>query len=445
MNKRILSLLLVMVMTISFTPIISHAETSGTCGENLIWTLDDKGTLTISGTGDMKDYHYTENAPWYAERNNIKTINIQNGVTSIGNIAFYYCNVTSVTIPDGVTSIGEGAFRNCYDLANITIPNNVTSIGDFVFSDCRSLTSINIPNSVKTIGDYVFDNCSSLTSITVAEDNNVYMSIDGILFNKSATELIQFPPGRESIDYIIPDTVTTIGERAFYGCNSLTSVTIPNSVTSIGDFMFYYCRNLTAINVAEDNEVYSSINGVLFDKSVTTLIKYPGGKSGKYIIPSSVKTIGNHAFAWCTNLQSAEIPLSVTSIGKAAFYYCRPLTVYYEGSEEQWHSIGIATDNSDLNNATMYYNYNGLNFGDISMSYNNGTATINSPKAISVDFIIACYDINGVLIDFQKEDIELNVGDNFLPVEFLEAGNSTKLMIWDEKMCPLCDYKVIGL
>ncbi|MBR0064693.1 MAG: leucine-rich repeat domain-containing protein, partial [Paludibacteraceae bacterium] len=129
---------------------------SGTCGDNLTWNLTD-GVLTISGTGKMTDFSYPDYGPWYSSRSSIKTVNIGDGVTSIGDDAFYNCSaLTSVTIGNSVTSIGNYAFYECRSLTSVTIPNSVTSIGDGAFYNCSSLTSVTIPNSVTTIGEYAF-------------------------------------------------------------------------------------------------------------------------------------------------------------------------------------------------------------------------------------------------------------------------------------------------
>ena len=126
MKKRILSLAMVLCMlltTVTALPITANAASSGTCGDNLTWTLDDSGTLTISGTGDMYDYTWSTPSPWYSSRSSIKTVIIENGVTSIGYRAFYDCSsLTSITIPDSVTSIGDWAFEDCSNLTSITIP-----------------------------------------------------------------------------------------------------------------------------------------------------------------------------------------------------------------------------------------------------------------------------------------------------------------------------------
>ena len=320
---------------------------SGTCGDNVTWNLDN-GVLTISGNGAMTDFTPT-GVPWLQSRMQIFGVVINDGVTTIGSSAFESCNnVTSVSIPNSVISINKAAFFGCSGLTSIEIPNSVTSIegsafaccrgltsvtigigvtsiGEHAFDGCSSLTSVTIPNSVTSIGEHAFHGCSSLISIDVAPENVNYCSANGVLFNKAKNLLIQYPGGRIG-DCIIPSTVDTICGGAFYGCSGLNAVLIPNSVTSIGDDAFSRCTGLTSIDVAVDNLNYSSGNGVLFNKDKTTLIQYPGGKQGEYIIPNSVTQIGSAAFGYCTSLTSVTIPNSVTSIGDGAFEGCSSLT-----------------------------------------------------------------------------------------------------------------------
>ena len=198
----------------------------------------------------------------------------------------------------------------------------VTTIGDAAFYNCTSLTSIVIPDSVTEIGNYAFSSCSSLTSVNVDENNDNYCSIDGNLFDKNKTTLIQYAIGKTNSSYTIPDSVTTIGGAAFYNCSSLTSVVIGDSVTTIGGSAFGNCTNLTSV-----------------------------------VIPDSVITIGSSAFYSCNSLTSVEIPDSVTIIGNSAFNSCSSLTsVYYRGNSTQWNNISIGSYNSKLTSANRIYN-----------------------------------------------------------------------------------------
>ena len=301
--KKIISLLLSLTMLLSIVSVVdlsAYADTltTGKCGVNVTYSFDTStGVLTISGTGDMENYNYNnyEKNPFY-KKSNIKTVIIKNGVTSIGDGTFFYCeNLTSITIPDSVISIGDSAFYNCKSLTNITIPNSVTSIGERAFDGCSRLTSVTIPNSVTSIGVSAFYGCSSLTSVTIPD-------------SVTSIGVAAFSSCRSLTDVTIPDSVTSIGDFAFDNCTSLTSVTIPNSVTSIGGNAFYNCTSLTSVTIP--NSV-TSIGAAAFSncRSLTSVT-----------IPDSVTSIGDRAFSSCTRLTSVVIPDSVTSIGSSAFY-----------------------------------------------------------------------------------------------------------------------------
>ena len=253
---------------------------------------------------------------------NLTSIEIPNSVTSIGEDAFRFCyGLTDVVIGNSVSSIGNYAFYYCKSLTSIEIPNSVTSIGEDAFAWCESLTSIQIPNSVTSIGKAAFLGCSNLTSIVVNPGNTKYDSRNGCnaIIETASNTLIA---GCQNT--IIPNSVTSIGEDAFYGCSGLTSIEIPNSVTSIGDDAFSSCSNLTSIVVNPGNTKYDSRNGcnAIIETASNTLI----AGCQNTIIPNSVTSIGYCAFYDCESLTSIQIPNSVTSIGERAFGDCTSLT-----------------------------------------------------------------------------------------------------------------------
>jgi len=269
----------------------------------------------------------------------LTNVTIPNGVTSIGNSAFSSCTgLTSVTIPNGVTSIGSFTFSGCTGLTSVTIPNGVTSIGSYTFSDCTGLRSVVIPNGVISIGSFTFFGCTGLTNVTIPNgvtsiESYTFVGCTGltsVTIPNSATSIGNgaFSGCTELTSVIIGNSVTHIGEATFFRCTGLTSMTIPNSVTSIGERTFLGCTGLTAFTVDPLNITYSSPDGVLLDKNQRTLIQFPAGRSGGYVVPDSVTRIGNWAFSRCTGLTSVTIPSSVTIIGQSAFLGCTELTAF---------------------------------------------------------------------------------------------------------------------
>ena len=320
LKKRLLSILLTAVLLLSAVPLglvdtAYAAETvrSGACGDNVTWKLTSDGTLTISGKGDMADYD-KRTAPWfnYSVRSRIKSVTIEDGVTSVGKGAFNGCdNLTSVTIPNSVTSIGSDAFYYCDALTGVTIPDSVTTIGDHVFKNCKALTSVTISGSVNSIGDWAFDGCGALTDIyyggygtnwlkalgynsvpndvTVHFKDNLYgegkcgrdvnwvMTLDGTLTISgtglmAAYDNVPWDGARSKIKtVIVEDGVTDICSRAFYCCSALTSVTIPRSVTDIGNDAFYACNALTDVYYGGWGKDWLAIDGTYDLRSKATI------------------------------------------------------------------------------------------------------------------------------------------------------------------------------
>ncbi len=248
---------------IDFVPLdYGDVVDGGNCGTNLTWKLYDNGALVISGTGKMTNWAYFTSAPWFSQSSSVKSITIANGVTSIGDYAFVFCdNLPHMTIPDSVTSIGKGAFSQCTKLESITIPAGVT-----------------------TIGEDAFDLCWNLSKFTVNKGNK-YFSNDsyGVLFNKDKTKLICYPAGNTRTSYTVPAGVTSIQDRAFRFCGS-TDITLPSGLLLIGDWAFRNCYQLTSIR-----------------------------------IPATVTSIGEEAFAYCSNLTKAIIRSTNVTFGASVF------------------------------------------------------------------------------------------------------------------------------
>ena len=287
---------------------------------------------------------------------------------------------------------------------------SVTSIGEVAFYDCIGLTSVTIGNSVTSIERSAFSGCSGLTSINVASGNTHYSSIDGVLYNYVQDTLIQCPVAKTSVT--IPNSVTSIGDEAFYGCSGLTSVTIPNSVTSIGDYAFSDCSSLTSITIPNSvtsigwNAFWgcSGLTSVTIGNSVTSiggLAFYGCSGLTSVTIPNSVTSIERYAFEGCSGLTSVSIPNSVTSIGGKAFYACSGLTSVTIGNSVT--SIGGLAFSGCSGLTTL--NFNAINCQDFDYAYApfGGTSltTVNigdSVQRIPANFVRGCSGLTSVTI-----------------------------------------------
>ena len=278
---------------------------------------DDYSEVVITKNGEDSDGVIAEFAVW----------------TSHSPMTNKEDTLKKAVVKEGIVDLGDGGggigtFSSCINLESVLLPESLVKIGQDAFCSCSSLTNITIPESVTSIGGYAFSGCSSLTNITISEG------------------------------------VTSIGYCSFASCSSLTNITIPNSVTSIEVWSFYECSRLTNINVEKENSNYSSIDGILFNKAQTVIIKYPEGKKGtSYEIPNGVTSIGEWSFSYCSSLTNITIPNGVTSIGERAFSDCSSLTnitipesvtsiggrafsdcssltnITYNGTQSQWNSI----------------------------------------------------------------------------------------------------------
>lgn len=354
---------------------------SGECGDNLAWTLDDQGTLTVSGTGPIPSYDY-RSTPWYDYRNQVMAVIIENGVTAIGSNAFFNMpQISSLTIPNSVTQIGDTAFYYSRNLAELSLPDGITAIGyeaftgsaffdnadnweddvlycgKYLLSVQDSVTALSIKSGTLCVADRALNDAQvkelsipaslrnigkgnlaarRLSSLTVDRFNSVYFLESDILYSRSDMSVLRCLTSASG-SIAIPDGVVSIAPSAFAYCQQITSVTIPDSVTQIGDSAFSQCTSLTSVVIPDgvtalESSVFSGctkLTAVTIPDSVTALGSYAFSSCESLTsvtIPGSVTSIGRSAFSSCKSLSSVTIPGSVTKIGDQAFYYCTSLT-----------------------------------------------------------------------------------------------------------------------
>ncbi len=355
MKKTVLFAVAALLCVAAFVMMSDSADaadtpTSGTCGDNLKWSLSTDGTLTINGSGMMKDYgdskaSINEQAPWMSEMGDVKKIVIKDGVTSIGNNAFlrvdkYEGSATagndvtflptvleSVTIPNSVTSVGDYAFYGCIKLTSVSGDlSGVTSIGTYAFARCPlgtsdSPCSLNLVK-VTSIGSYAFRSCTALTSVTLG--NNLTNLGNSAFLGAAALNTVT-----------IPNNITSIKANMFMNCTSLTKVEFNSNITSIGSYAFNGCTSLTSVgnltkvkDVGESSFMGTKLSYVTFGDDFTTFSKYAFKDCTSLVsvvLGNNVKTIPMNTFFGCTSLENINLS-NVTSVGDYAFYGCTSLT-----------------------------------------------------------------------------------------------------------------------
>lgn len=352
LNRIIYLLIFTVIVFLRLNIFVSYgAEVidSEMCGDNLSWTLDSDGLLTISGYGEMWDKPDDNYTSWN----------------------YHSMDITAVTINDGAENISQNAFWGCRNLRRITIPNSVKTIERHAFYLCTALTSVEIPAGTTNIELLAFEDCESLTAINVSSGNTVYKSINGILFSKNGKTIHLCPLAKPNMqNYQIPNGVEIIDEYAFYNNKSLKTITFPSTLTTILGGSFCWCTYLENVSFPS-SLTYIGPGAFSFCDSIKTIT-----------IPASVNQMGGYVFESCDSLESAVfshgtteipdsifsgnaslkevfIPVTVNSIKSSAFFDCSGLTdVYYGGSEDQFSDNirSIGSLNTDLFQATFHYN-----------------------------------------------------------------------------------------
>lgn len=397
MKQKVISYFLTLCLLLGLIPGSAFAAStvlaSGTCGaegneSSLTWALDSDGILTISGTGEMRDYGYSSmggTAPWNNEDNP------------------YGSQIKQVIVESGVTKIGWCAFLGCYNLHSIKLSDTVTKFdGGALFG-----------------GEWT-DGASSLVNIDVDPNNQVYTSVDGVVFTKDMTTLVSFPAKKSDKTYEIPESVTEIAPYAFV-YSTLQEIDIPDSVNKIGDLAFSDCGELTSITIPESvTEVGSYAFNYCWNLSDISL-------------PNGTTTIPDGMFYGCYALTKITIPISVVSIGWGAFNACTALRhVYYSGSEADWNKISIEDANDPLLSANIHFQE-------------------TQPESAIVGFYPANnarvdqLDASMIRIGFDRDVLSGQVKDNYADLDFTKAPLSLYRASDDALIYQVTEYEDDGI
>ena len=333
---------------------------SGVLGDNLRWTLNSVGLLTISGEGNMDDFSFSQGDAWRAYKDQIYRVEVEEGILNISKCAFSNCsNLSTILLPTTLKTIGESAFIHCQNLNSVALPDGVISIHNYAFQDCKSLTSFLIPSSVSSIGQYALS-CCGLTAITIP--SNVKKIGEGLFWadwelknvtlNQDATEIVDrtFEDCRKLESIVIPSGVVAIGRYAFDNCISLTSISVSSNIKNIGDSAFSRCSSLAEVNFygtqAQWNTITTGNDNADLLSATIHFIQIPepdfvlpdnlsiigdeafnGGAFTYAKLPENAVSIGWHAFADCPNLAYIYIPALTTQIDEEAFGNLEDLTI----------------------------------------------------------------------------------------------------------------------
>ena len=361
---------------------------SGETGQ-LSWLYDPKEqSLTLSGAGAIPDYPIAE-TPWQEFRDEIKSIVLEEGVTRIGDYAFYDCTaLTSVEIPEGVTLIGESAFSCCQSLESVTIPGSVTEIGEGAFESCSDLLILELTSGLKRVGAFAFSECFSLRALDLPD---TVERIDRSAFTGTALQELVIPSNVQEIgdnafngcirlsSLTLSEGIRVIEEMAFSNCSDLTEVLIPASVERLGDGVFADCLAMTQIAVAPESEYFVVQDNILYSKDMSVLLHYPAAKEEQeFTLPEEVRKIaglafasnyfltdvtlgdyleevGSYAFARCYGLTYMYLPPQTTRLGVAPFHDCTALLeIEVDSSNPYYSSVDGVLYNKDQTQLIQY-------------------------------------------------------------------------------------------
>ena len=348
---------------------VNAAVVEGTCGTNLTWSLDTQdSTLTISGTGAMDDYYSYRRPAWDNYRSYIAYLSIEEGVTSIGNIAFSGCNsLKRLSLPTSVKYINGEAFRHCAMLSELSLGNNLLSLGKGAFQDCDALVNVELPLNLSGIGSSAFSGCDNLVSVNIGKvkyigDEAFYNCVKLVTVIPSDSLISignsSFFGCSNLLTFALPSTLKSIGECAFYNCSKISSVVIPDGVTSIGSYAFHLC---------------SGIETLTLPNSVTGIGEYAFAgctKVTSVIIPEKLTSLQRCTFAKCKCITSIEIPKNISYVGKQVFDGCTSLTTIV------WNAKRAVVDITGQNTSLNYSPFNNCEHQIMSFTFGDEVEVI---------------------------------------------------------------------